>query len=265
MLVGGARRQRPDREAHGGRGIVTQRIARQERVQHRACAGGVARREGEPRGVETSALPRRGERLDRARGVAGEQQRPRPCDRDIARCGRRHVRDELAHRGGIARHPRLPHAQPRIDARELAARARRRKRESGTVGLSRGIEGHAGAYGEQRDARGGRTGACHLEMRGGVGEAADAELRLRQDRERLTVEIVEQPRLPSEQRPRVLEPPGVHLRLGAFHDQKRVGIRVAPCRGEQRLGGVPGASRQAERVGAVRGGVIGDRGLGPAQ
>ena len=103
-------------------------------------------------------------------------------------------------------------------------------------------------------------------MRGRFRVAADAELRLRQHRERLTIQVVEQPRFPDEQRSGVLEPVGVDLRLRALDDQKRIGIGVAPGGGEQGLGGMPRPPRQPERVGAVGGGVVGwNVGLGAAQ
>ncbi len=94
-------------------------------------------------------------------------------------------------------------------------------------------------------------------MRGRFRVAADAELRLRQDRERLAIQVVEEPGLPDEQCACVLEPVGVDLRLGALDDQKRVGIGIAAGGGEQSLGGMPRPPRQPERVGAVGGGVVG--------
>ena len=77
-------------------------------------------------------------------------------------------------------------------------------------------------------------------MRRRLGVPTDPELRLRQDGQRLTVEVVEQPRLAHEQRARVLVTPGVDFRFRALDDQKCVGIGVAPCGCQQGLGGMPG-------------------------
>ena len=104
-------------------------------------------------------------------------------------------------------------------------------------------------------------------MRSGRGVLVGAELRLRQHRKGLTTEIVEQPRLADQQLPRVLVAARVNFGLGAFDDQECVGIGVAPRGGQQSLRRVPGTARQAQRIGPVRGGVIGggrDRGLAPA-
>ena len=98
-------------------------------------------------------------------------------------------------------------------------------------------------------------------MRRSLGETSDAEFGLREDGERFTTRVVREPRLAHEERACVLVTPGVDLRFGPFDDQERVGIGVASRRREQRLGGVPGTPRKAERIGAVGSGVVGARDL----
>ena len=103
-------------------------------------------------------------------------------------------------------------------------------------------------------------------MRRRLGETVDAELRLREHGQRLTVEIIEEPRLAGQQRARMLVPLGLDFCLGAFDDQKGVGVRVAPRRGEQRLGGMPRTPGQAQRIRAIGCGMIRwSGGLGPAR
>ena len=153
-------------------------------------------------------------------------------------------------------HARLTNPQPGVDAGQGTAGPRGGKCGSGAVGLSRGVERHSGTHGEERHTRGWCPCRRHPEVHGGLREPTDPELRLPQQRQRLAIEVIGQPRLANEESPRVLEPPRLHLCLGALHYEERIGIRIAPRGGEQRFGGMPGTAGQAEGVGAIRGGVV---------
>ena len=256
MFGSGARGQRAECQAHAGGRVITQRIARQQGVEQRSGARRIAPRHSQPRRVERPSLPCRGEGVDRAGRITGEQQRARPRYWHLAHGGRRQVGEQLSRGRRIARDPGLTHPQPRVDARELASRAGGGKRGRGAIGLTGSVEGEGRAHREHRHTRAGRTRPGHLKVRRGVGVSPGAVLGLRQHGERLPVEIVEQPRLPRQQLPGVLVAAGVDFRLGAFDDQECVGIGIATRRGEQRLGRVPGTARQAQRISAKRRGVF---------
>ena len=218
VLGGRARGQRDERERHRRGGLIAQGIAREQAVEGRAGSCRIAHRERQARPFEAPALPCQRECVERPRRVAGEQQRASACNRDIARRRGRHVGEKHAHGGRVARDPRLAHAQPGIDRRQLPALAGRRERGGGAVGLSRRVERHSGTDCQQPGTRGGRAGACHLEMRRGFGIAAHAELRLAEQRQGLAVGVVEQPRLADQEGAGVLVTACVNFRLGAFDD-----------------------------------------------
>jgi len=134
MLGSCVRRQWPESERDAGGGIIAQWVAREQIVQRRAAASGVADGERQARHVET--LPCRSERLQRARRVSREEHRTGTSEGHVA-CGRRwETVEQRARRNRIARDTRLPDSQPGVDRREAAAGARRGECGSRAVRLT---------------------------------------------------------------------------------------------------------------------------------
>src|SRR5439155_7374086 len=95
-----------------------------------------------------------------------------------------------------------------------------------------------------------------------LGCEAEARLGLGQHGERFPIRVILEPRLPDEQAPRAVVPPGAKLGLRALDDEGGVEVRLARGRGEQRLGGVPHSAGEPQRLGALGRGLGRQRGRG---
>ena len=148
------------------------------------------------------------------------------------------------------------HAQPVVDRGEATTSARQGVCRRGAVGLRGGLIRQSRTDGEHRRVLLGRARPRQVEMRRRVGITAESELGLREDGERFTVGVFREPGLVHEQRARVVIAPRANFGFGAFDDEKRVRIGIAPCGREQGLGSMPWASGKTQRIGAASRGVI---------
>src|SRR2546430_2089674 len=148
------------------------------------------------------------------------------------------------------------HAQPVVDRGEAATSARQGVCPRGAVGLRGGLTGQSRTGAAPRRVLLGRARTRQVEMRRRVRIKAESELGLREDGERFTVGVLREPGLVHEQRARVVIAARANFGFGAFDDEKRVRIGIAPRGREQGLGGVPWASGKTQRIRAASGGVI---------
>ncbi len=169
----------------------------------------------------------------------------------LARDGGRQVGEQPARRRGVAGDARLAQPQPRLNRRQ-AARPRGGVRRRRRVQLPRRLARQPLAHGEQRRARPPRMPPRRRVVPRRRRALTQPRLRLGDERERLALAVVIEPRLLDEQAARLVVATRAEFRAGGLHEERGVQTRPTRGGGEQGFRCVPGAAGEQQRLGALR-------------